>query len=51
MLIGGIISIVVLAALGWMIWLVHSAPLGWEDDQGFHTGEPDEHAHPDNLGI
>lgn len=35
----------------WLAWMVATAPLGWEDDQGFHTGEPDEHSHPDNLGI
>ena len=29
-----------LAVVGGMCWLAFKAPLGWEDDDGFHYGEP-----------
>lgn len=51
MILGLAITIAVLIPLGVMCWLVATAPLGWEDENGFHTGELDEHSHPDNLGI
>lgn len=51
MILGLAITIAVLIPLGVMCWLVATAPLGWEDENGFHTGKPDEHSHPDNLGI
>lgn len=51
MILGLAITIAVLIPLGVMCWLVATAPLGWEDDEGFNFGEPDEHSHPDNLGI
>lgn len=28
-------------ALVTMCWAAFTAPLGWEDDDGFHLGEPD----------
>lgn len=31
------------AALGWFIYLAFSAPLGWEDEKGFHEGERQSH--------
>lgn len=51
MLIGLAITAVCLAALGVMLWLVWHAPIGWQDDDGFHYGEPDELADPDNFGA
>lgn len=26
----------------YVIWELVTAPLGWEDEDGFHWGEPDE---------
>lgn len=51
MILGLAITIAVLIPLGVMCWLVATAPLGWEDYEGFHLGEPDEHADPDNFGV
>lgn len=51
MILGLAITIAVLIPLGVMCWLVATAPLGWEDEEGWHAGEPDEHSHPDNMGI
>lgn len=51
MILGLAITISVLIPLGVMCWLAVKAPLGWQDEEGFHLGEPDEHSHPDNLGI
>jgi hypothetical protein len=36
--IGLTISAAVIAVLAWMVW---TAPLGWEDETGFHLGEPE----------
>lgn len=41
MLVGGIISIIVLAVLGWLLWLFVELPADGDD----------EHADPDNFGI
>ena len=49
--IGLTVCALVGAALAWLFWLAWKAPLGWEDSDGFHLGEPDEHASDDNLGI
>lgn len=51
MILGLAITIAVLIPLAFMCWLVATAPLGWEDENGFHYGEPDEHADPDNFGV
>jgi hypothetical protein len=32
------LSAACLAVLGGMVWAVYTAPLGWEDDDGFHEG-------------
>lgn len=50
---GPIIAITAtLAAIAWMGWLFWTAPVGYEDRDGWHPGiEPDEHADRDNLGI
>lgn len=45
-----IIAAVCLTSLGIMWWLAFKAPMGWEDSEGWHAGEPDEHANPDNFG-
>lgn len=29
-----------LIATGWMWWQFKSAPEGWQDEDGFHYGEP-----------
>lgn len=40
------------AAIAWMGWLFWSAPVGYEDQDGWHEGiEPDEHARDENLGV
>lgn len=51
MILGLAITIAVLIPLAVMCWLVAKAPLGWEDEEGFHLGEPDDHSDPDNMGI
>lgn len=51
MILGLAITIAVLIPLGVMCWLVATAPLGFEDSDGWHAGEPDEHSDPDNMGI
>jgi hypothetical protein len=38
--IGATIALAVFAALGWMIWLIKTAPVGHETETGFHFGEP-----------
>jgi hypothetical protein len=48
---GAIIISLVIAALGFMVWLFVTAPTGYQDAEGFFYGEPDEHADQDNLGI
>lgn len=40
MILGLAITIAVLIPLGVMCWLVATAPLGWEDENGFHTANP-----------
>lgn len=40
-----------IAALAIMWFLTFTAPHGWQDSDGFHLGEPDEHADPDNWGA
>ncbi|MGL5735793.1 MAG: hypothetical protein ACRCYS_13075 [Beijerinckiaceae bacterium] len=47
--IGAIIAAAALLSLGVMAWLAFTAPWGWETD-GYHDGEPDEHADPSNFG-
>lgn len=43
MIVGLIIAGIILAALAVMTWLVHTAPLGWEDEErGFVYGEPED---------
>jgi hypothetical protein len=37
---GLIITAASLSALGWMLYLVWTAPTGYEDETGFHYGEP-----------
>jgi hypothetical protein len=51
LIIGGIITALTLASLGLMVWTIWTAPVGHENESGFHYGEPDEHADSDNLGI
>ena len=48
---GLIVAAAVLTPIGIMWWLAVKAPLGREDSEGFHYGEPDEHADPDNWGA
>lgn len=31
---------IIAAGCAWFAYLIHSAPLGWEDEDGFHFGEP-----------
>ena len=50
-MIGVAIIALVCAALAFMVWAFVTAPIGWEDSDGFHFGEPDEHASDDNFGI
>lgn len=42
MLAGALLSIFVLAVLGWLVWLFVDLPT---------DGGDDEHADPDNLGV
>lgn len=51
LIIGGVICALVLTMLAVMWWCVVTAPFGYQDSDGFHIGEPDEHASDDNLGI
>ena len=45
MIVGLAITIAVLIPLAFMYWLVATAPLGWEDSDGWHAGEqPEEDA-------
>ena len=37
--IGGLISGACVAMLGVMFWIAAKAPLGFEDEDGFHLGE------------
>lgn len=39
-MIAPIIAGLVVAALGFMGWLFYIAPVGYEDDDGWHEGEP-----------
>jgi hypothetical protein len=49
---GLIITAATIAAIVFMGWLFWSAPLGYENEDGWFPGiEPDEHAQDDNLGI
>lgn len=32
-------AIAIIMGLGWLYYLVATAPLGWEDEDGFHTDE------------
>jgi hypothetical protein len=41
---GLIVTVAVLAPLAVMCWMVYTAPLGWEDSDGWHPGEPPEHS-------
>lgn len=34
--------IVDVIAIAVLLWLADRAPLGWEDEDGFHFGEPPE---------
>lgn len=51
LIIGATICAFVPTALAIMWWCVVTAPFGYQDRDGFHLGEPDEHASDDNLGI
>lgn len=51
MITGLAITALAALALGIMCWKFVTIPLGYEDADGFKYGEPDEHAHSDNLGI
>jgi hypothetical protein len=51
LIIGGVICAFVLTSLAIMWWVVVTAPFGYQTDDGWHAGEPDEHADNDNLGI
>ena len=31
-----------LAGMGFLVWIMLNAPEGYEDDQGFHYGRPEE---------
>lgn len=35
------LALIWLASLAWLWWLCATAPLGWQDDEGFHRGERD----------
>jgi len=48
---GLIVSAVVFVPLAVMVYFVVTAPLGYEDSEGWHAGEPDEHSDDSNLGI
>lgn len=48
---GLVVCAAVLAPAAIMAWLAFTAPLGFEDEDGFHLGEPDEHADPDSWGV
>ena len=37
-----VVGILVLSSAILCAWLVATAPLGWEDDNGFHLGDPDD---------
>lgn len=50
LVIGALVATPCLVALGAMFWLAAKAPLGWEDEDGWHEGiEP--LADPDNWGA
>lgn len=36
----GIILLIIGSIIGLMFWLCKSAPYGYEDEKGFHLGEP-----------
>ncbi len=47
---GAVVVALALIPLGFMVWLVATAPVGFEDEtRGFVEG--DEHGRDDNLGI
>ena len=48
---GLIVSAVVFVPLAIMYYFVVTAPTGYETDDGFFCGEPDEHSDDSNLGI
>jgi hypothetical protein len=37
-----VILAVYILALAFMLYLIHTAPLGYEDERGFHYGRPDD---------
>jgi hypothetical protein len=43
MLIG--IGIVMLVSFAAVAYLIYTAPLGYEDETGFHYGKEDDHSH------
>ena len=48
---GLIVTAVVFVPLAVMAYLAATAPTGYETDDGFFYGEPDEHSDDSNLGI
>ena len=43
MIAAAILGLLGAAALVWFLHLVATAPLGWQDDEGFHEGERQSH--------
>lgn len=40
---GSWLALSIMAIIGLAVYLIWSAPEGYEDDDGFHYGRPDEH--------
>lgn len=37
-----VIGIAVILCVGWVYYLIATAPLGWQDEDGFHEGKNDD---------